>query len=301
MLKLRSRCSVAGATMHFVDIAANLTDAMYNGLYNDRAVHSPDLGVVLDRANAAGVIRTVVTAGTLEQSREALRLARSRGNLFSTVGIHPTRAREFNGRIDHVVQELLDIVESAKEKVVAIGELGLDYDRLHFSSVAEQKPAFEAQFVLAEKTGLPLFLHDRNTRGDFAAIIRANRQRFSTGVVHSFTGTLDEMREYIAQDLYIGLNGCSLKTKDNIDVAKLVPLDRLMLETDCPYWYVTIFQSTGPFHCTASRDRTLTELEILAPFRNQWDKIYSYRFQFNSERLVDEGQEKLVIGLDCER
>jgi TatD DNase family protein len=236
MLKTTLNHRMVTSAMHFVDIGANLTDGMFYGRYNNREVHSPDLDHVLDRAHAAGVVRSIVTAGTMQQSHEALKLAQSRAELYSTVGVHPTRAREMNGRIDVVIEELAKVIANGKGKVVAIGELGLDYDRLQFSSKAEQMPAFEAQFVLAEKTGLPLFLHDRNTVGDFAAVIRKNRGRFSTGVVHSFTGTLEEMQEYVAQGLYIGLNGCSLKTSENIEVAKLVPLDRLMLETDCPYW-----------------------------------------------------------------
>jgi TatD DNase family protein len=80
-----------------------------------------------------------------------------------------------------------------------------------------------------------MYLHSRSTDGDFVKIIKENRSRFPGGVVHSFTGTKEELQEFIDMDLYIGLNGCSLKTQENLDVAKLVPLDRLMLETDCPY------------------------------------------------------------------
>jgi TatD DNase family protein len=209
---------------------------MFYGRYSGRDVHPPDVDAVLNRAAAAGVMRTIVTAGTLEQANEALELARTRSDLFCTVGVHPTRSRAALSQLDLHIAKLAEVIERGQQKVVAVGELGLDYDRLQFSDAPEQRPVFEAQFALAEKTGLPLFLHDRNTNGDFAEIIRENRSRFTTGVVHSFTGTVEEMRGYIAQGLYIGLNGCSLKTEQNIAVAKEVPLDRLMLETDCPYW-----------------------------------------------------------------
>lgn len=96
-------------------------------------------------------------------------------------------------------------------------------------------PGFVAQFELAHRTQLPMFLHDRNTEGDFLRVVTENRARFTTGVVHSFTGTKEEMQAYVQLGLYIGINGCSLKTQENIEVAKAVPLDRLMLETDCPY------------------------------------------------------------------
>jgi TatD DNase family protein len=71
---------------------------------------------------------------------------------------------------------------------------------------------FPPHFELAERTGLPMYLHSRSTGGDFNRIIRENRHRFSGGVVHSFTGTAEELQEILALDLYVGINGCSLKT-----------------------------------------------------------------------------------------
>ena len=65
--------------------------------------------------------------------------------------------------------------------------------------------------------------------------MRENRHKFSSGVVHSFTGDEEELNALLAMDLYIGVNGCSLKTKENLEIAKKIPLDKLMLETDCPY------------------------------------------------------------------
>lgn len=82
---------------------------------------------------------------------------------------------------------------------------------------------------------LPMYLHSRSTEGDFVKIVRENRSKFSTGVVHSFTGSSEELQEIIDLDLYIGVNGCSLKTEENWELVKHIPLDRIMLETDCPY------------------------------------------------------------------
>lgn len=225
----------ASETLHFVEIAANLTDRMFDGVYNGKRAHARDMDAVLARAAAAGVVRTIVTAGTLGQAAEALALARTRPDLYCTVGVHPTRGREMAGRAREHVEALHRVVQDGGGKVVAIGECGLDYDRTQFCSREEQEPAFVAQFDLAERTGLPMFLHDRNTGGDFASIVRENRARFSTGVVHSFTGTEEDLQRHLALDLYVGLNGCSLKTAENVAVAKKVPLDRLMLETDAPY------------------------------------------------------------------
>jgi len=73
---------------------------------------------------------------------------------------------------------------------------------------------------LAQKYNLPIYLHSRATEGDFVRIVKENRHKFSTGVVHSFTGDLQEMKDLVEMDLFIGVNGCSLKTEENLEVVK---------------------------------------------------------------------------------
>ena len=90
-------------------------------------------------------------------------------------------------------------------------------------------------FDIAKKYNLPMYLHNRNTNGDFFKIVKENRHKFPTGIVHSFTDNLDELNKCLELDLFIGVNGCSLKTKENIEVVKKIPLDKLCLETDAPY------------------------------------------------------------------
>jgi TatD DNase family protein len=76
-----------------------------------------------------------------------------------------------------------------------------------------------------------MFLHNRNTEMDFIHLIRTNRERFKGGVVHSFTGTIEEAREILELDLFIGINGCSLKTEENLKVVQSIPLSRILMET----------------------------------------------------------------------
>ena len=122
-----------------------------------------------------------------------------------------------------------------------------DYDRLHFAPADAQKAAFDAQLALAETTRLPLFLHSRAAHADFVQVLRphlaALRRNAGTtsepnadepgcvGVVHSFTGTADELRELLSLGLFVGVNGCSLKTAENLEVVRQIPLHRIMLET----------------------------------------------------------------------
>ena len=95
--------------------------------------------------------------------------------------------------------------------VVAIGEIGLDYDREQFCPRAVQLKYFDMQLDLAKSLQLPVIFHNRNTQGDFAAVVKRRRADFTTGIVHSFTGSADEMRELCDLGLYIGINGCGLR------------------------------------------------------------------------------------------
>jgi len=139
---------------------------------------------------------------------------------------------------DSVVADLSALIEEgmANKQVVAIGEAGLDYDRLQFCEKEDQMTGFLLQIDLAAKYGLPMFLHNRNTDGDFVATVRTHREKLTGGgVVHSFDGSLEEMHELVELGFYIGVNGCSLRQPENLEVAKAIPLERLLIETDAPY------------------------------------------------------------------
>ncbi|KAF9438644.1 TatD DNase [Entomortierella beljakovae] len=191
----------------------------------------------MNRARRAGVDRMIITSIDLKTCYHALEIA-----------------KDDDGPLAYFDSLKAILSSKDKSKVVAIGECGLeviptnnhsppslllnttpDYDRLFLCPKETQIKYFECQFELAELSGLPMFFHDRNTSGDFASMVSKNRNRFKDGVVHSFTGTMDELNFYLDLGLYISINGCSLKTEKNIKVATSVPLDRLMLETDGPW------------------------------------------------------------------
>ncbi|RLN73136.1 hypothetical protein BBJ28_00002794 [Nothophytophthora sp. Chile5] len=183
--------------MAMIDVGANLTDPVFTGLYRGKQRHEltaramtvsytviqADLTAVLARAKSYGVEKIIVTGGNLEESRSALKLATEYSDaaspsLYSTVGVHPTRCREFEAKgndPNEYFAELVAVCEQGQRdgKVVAVGECGLDYDRLEFCDKPTQRKYFEKQFALAEQTRLPMFLHNRNTDGDFHGKLRA--------------------------------------------------------------------------------------------------------------------------------
>jgi len=238
----------------FIDIAFN-HDEMYDGIYNDKKKHNSDIELVLHRSKECNVRKLIVTGTTSDDSINAIEFCKkyqhfykSKLNeseddtitnsygLYSTCGIHPTRCNEFINQEDLIIEKLSNTIDNNLDTIIAIGELGLDYDRLQFCSKETQIIGFEKQLDLASRYTLPLFLHNRNTNGDFIKIIRENRHKIKgSGVVHSFDGNLEEMHELIELGLYIGINGCSLKTEENLNVVREIPLDKLLLETDCPW------------------------------------------------------------------
>ena len=254
-------------SLRFVDIGANLLEERFTaGVYRGTFRHDPDLDLIWQRAHDVGCRRIILTAGTLEESRQAVVQARAWNaaphnpgiHFCCTTGIHPTRCQqEFidaaaarGVTADDILQELLAIAVEGQSDgtVVAVGEFGLDYDRLEFCSKEVQHEFFVRQLqTLAATTGLPLFLHNRSVGRDLYDLLGQHRDCWKMGgVVHSFDDTADLATSFI-QDLglYIGLNGCSLRTDESLAVVKELPMDRILLETDCPYCEV---RATHPGH-----------------------------------------------------
>jgi len=229
------------STRKLIDIGANLTDKVFNGIYHGSKKHQDDFVLILKRALDVGVDKMIVTSGCLEDSKEALKLIEDNESLYTTVGCHPTRCSEFDDTTkaatpDEYYEMLSELIANNLKKVVAVGECGLDYDRLHFCPKETQLKYFEKQLKLSSAFNLPLFLHHRNCHEDFREIVLRNLDFMPRrGVVHSFDGTLEQARFFLSNGFYIGLNGCSLKTEENLEVVKELPVDKLMIETDAPW------------------------------------------------------------------
>ncbi|KIL40263.1 DNase TatD [Gordoniibacillus kamchatkensis] len=204
-----------------IDIGVNLMH---------RSFH-PDREQVVMRAEANGVWPLVITGTSLRNSVEAAHYAgKAPRKLYSTAGIHPHDAKNCNRETLTKLKEL-----AVLPQVVAIGECGLDYNR-DFSPRDVQRKWFTEQVNLSVELNMPLFLHEREAFSDFAAILK--EFDIKKAVVHCFTGSENELKSYLEMDLYIGITGwiCDERRGKHLrELVKLIPLDRLMIETDAPF------------------------------------------------------------------
>jgi TatD DNase family protein len=219
-----------------IDIGINLTSDKFH----------KDTDAVVARAHEAGLTHLILTGTSVKASRDALQLckrfasAKNVPTMRCTIGVHPHDAKTWSASVDAHLRELLS---QNPGLVVAVGECGLDYNRM-FSPEAEQVAAFEAQIRIAVDLQLPLFLHQRDAHDAFLAILQKHREALKDLpiVVHCFTGTLEECQAYLAfsPHCYIGLTGFICDDREgrglHLDkVCQAIPADRLLIETDGPY------------------------------------------------------------------
>ena len=194
---------------------------------NDR--FTPDRDALLRRLHEeCGVSCIVNPAMHLASAKKALALATQYDFIYAGVGIHPNYADRWNDTALPLYHALLDA-----PKVVAVGEIGLDYYRQK-DNRAQQCYVFETMLSLAKERNLPAIIHNREAHGDMYRLLREYRP---AGVLHCFSGSVELMREAVSLGLYIGMGG-SVTFEGAVrplEVARAVPLDRLVLETDAPY------------------------------------------------------------------
>ncbi|RLE36941.1 hydrolase TatD [Candidatus Acetothermia bacterium] len=204
--------------LELIDTHAHLDSSNYD---HDRAA-------VIARAHAARI--GVITVGVdVPSSEAAVRLAARHRSIWAGVGIHPHEAKSFST----AVAERLRAFATA-EKVVAIGEIGLDYYR-DLSPRATQRKVFSEQIELANELELPVIVHNRESSTDMLGILRKHRPR--RGVIHSFLGDLALAQKFMELGLYLGIGGPLTFPKNEVlrEAVKGIPLDRILVETDCPY------------------------------------------------------------------
>lgn len=196
--------------------------------YDDEAFDQ-DRGEILRNLPAQGICWIVNVGADLQGCRDAVALAAAYPYIYAGVGIHPECVNDTPDEALNEVETLLDA-----PKVVAVGEIGLDY---HFEDNAPrevQREWFAKQLALANRRGFPVIVHDRDAHGDTMELLCKYRPK---GVVHCFSGSVEMMREVVRLGMYIGLGGAVTfkNARVPVEVAAAVPLDHLLLETDAPY------------------------------------------------------------------
>lgn len=153
---------------------------------------------------------------------------------WCTCGIHPHNADRWN---DDYRSKLEALIRCNRQSIVALGEAGLDYDRM-FSARENQKKCFSDILDMAGDLDLPLFLHERAAEQDFIRLLKNRRELCRRSVVHCFTGTRETAYRYLQLGCYIGITGwiCDdRRNRDVVEAVRVIPLERLMIETDAPY------------------------------------------------------------------
>lgn len=204
--------------MDLIDSHAHLDFRQFDG----------DRDAVIARAQEAGLIGIVNIGTNLASSRASLRLAEEYDFIYATVGIHPHDAQMAD---ENALAQLRDL--ACHPKVVAIGEIGLDYYR-DYSPRPTQRRAFRDQLALASALKHPVVIHSRDAHNEVFEMLR-NWE--GTGILHTYAAGPDRLHEAIDMNFLIGISGpvTYSSAEDLRDVVRAVPLDRLLAETDCPY------------------------------------------------------------------
>lgn len=201
------------------DTHAHLDDSMFD---NDREQ-------IIEKIRTSGVGLVNNIAADMESSRTAIALAEKYDFIYATVGVHPSDVLSMT---DHDIDELRTL--SKHPKVVAIGEIGLDY---HYDDADPevQKHWFRAQLDLAKELDMPVVIHDRDSKGECISILK--EKNITNGVVHCFSGSAETARDLVKMGLHISFTGVVTfkNARRAIEAVKAIPIERLFIETDCPY------------------------------------------------------------------
>ncbi len=207
--------------MNLIDTHAHLT---YSGL-------EENIDDVLARSRAAGVTKWISIGTDFEHNEKVAALAGKYENVYAVLGIHPHHASEYQ---PYHIQRLIELIGSGK--VVGLGETGLDF-HYNFSKQQAQRELFKKFIETASLTRLPLIIHSRNAFEDTIQILEKYADRTTKIVFHCWSGTVEQTRELIDRGYFISFTG--IITFKNAELTrqcvKTVPLDRMMLETDCPF------------------------------------------------------------------
>jgi TatD DNase family protein len=218
--------------MHLIDTHTHLTDKTFRN----------SLDGILDRAQQAGICQCITVGTNLPDSRAAIELARSHQNLFCTIGVHPHDAAK---QPNDYIAQLRTLAPDPN--ICALGEVGLDY-HYDFSDRPSQHRVLAEQLRLARELDLPVVFHCREAFDDALAILDEQQLRDHPLVFHCFGGTKHQADQLLDRGFYISFTGTITfkKPAPDHDLVRYIPLDRIMLETDCPYLSPEPARNTRP-------------------------------------------------------
>lgn len=237
-----------------------------------------DRNEVLERIKRQKIVRVVNPSSNMASAKKCLILAKEYDFLYTAVGIHPHSASELS---NNSLLQLRDM--AGTKKVVAIGEIGLDY-HYNFSPSEIQKNCFASQIRLALELKLPLIIHDREAHKDIMEIIKAEKANVVGGVFHCFTGSVEMAKEVLDMGFYIALGGAVTfkNARKPVEVARYIPIDRFLVETDSPYM--------APVPNRGKRNDSGNLYEIikkLAEIRNTTFELIAKATSMNADRLFN--------------
>lgn len=206
---------------------------MYNNIFDSHAHYDDsrfdeDRDVLIASLSSKGVSHIVNCGCDLKSSLSTLALAEKYSFIYAAVGVHAHEAEDASESDLKAIEKLYK-----NEKVVAVGEIGLDY-HYDFSPRERQLEVFERQLALANKLDLPVIVHDREAHEDTMNLLKKYKPK---GVVHCFSGSTEMAKEVVKLGMYIGIGGAVTfkNAKKPVEVVEYLPFDRLVLETDAPY------------------------------------------------------------------
>jgi TatD DNase family protein len=186
---------------------------------------------VIERARDSGVERIIAVSSDLPSSKSSIEISKNFPEVFAAVGIHPHEASSLNDEIFSEIENL-----AAEQKVLAIGETGLDYHYMH-SPREVQIYSFRKHIELAKRVCLPLVIHVRDAHEDVLKVLREENTRDMSAVIHCFTGDYQTARQYIDEGFYISFSGViTFKNAEDIrEAVRKIPSEMMVVETDSPY------------------------------------------------------------------
>ena len=190
-----------------------------------------DLPQVMQRMAQAGVRRCVLAGSDLETSRRIVTLARKHEGVYGAVGVHPHEAKTWTDETEAELEQML-----AQPRVVAVGEIGLDYF-YDLSPREKQREVLIRQLALARRLNVPAVFHVRDAHGDMLELLRQRRGELPAGVMHCYSGSVESAKEYLDLGFYLSFAGpVTFKNAHKLqEAARFCPADRLLVETDSPY------------------------------------------------------------------